>query len=146
MARSLRRKCVLSCRGTGRPQSCPPPRVWPAQFIRLQALDLPEHQKSGIDKLALSIFTRYSPADPATRRFSCPQCQGAIKDFDTRCGHCGHAFPACSFSGRPILDTSEAGKCKTCKRSYLKSEARQKRNCGLCHTPLPGLESYGKID
>ena len=93
--------------------------------------------QSGIDKLALSIFTRYSPADPATRRFSCPQCQGAIKDFDTRCGHCGHAFPACSFSGRPILDTSEAGACKTCKRRFLTSEAKHKSNCGLCHTPLP---------
>ena len=70
--------------------------------------DLPQHKKAAIDKLALAIFTRYSPQDPAMRRHSCPQCNASVKDFDTRCGNCGTAFAACVFSGRPIIDTSEA--------------------------------------
>lgn len=102
--------------------------------------DLPSHKKVAIDKLALSIFTRFQPADPATRRYSCHQCNANIKDFDTRCGSCGVSFPGCIFSGRPILDAAEAGQCKTCKRRYLKTEARSKRNCGLCHTPMPGMD------
>jgi len=110
-------------------------------FIRLQAMkELPAHKKGAIDKLALAIFTRYSPQDPATRRYTCHACNGAIRDFDTRCGQCGTAYPACTFSGRPILDTAEAGHCKACKRRFIKSEARQKRNCALCHQALPGYE------
>mgnify|MGYP001451385117 CR=1 FL=1 len=63
-------------------------------FIRLQALseaELPAHKKEAVDKLALAIFTRYSPQDPATRRYTCHACNGAIRDFDTRCGQCGTA-------------------------------------------------------
>ena len=114
-------------------------------FIRLQSLpNLPAHKKAAIDKLALSIFTRYSPQDPATRRHSCPQCSANVKDFDTRCGACGTAFPACVFSGRSILDSSESSRCKACKRHYLKADVRQKHNCALCHTPLPGYDRGGK--
>ena len=102
--------------------------------------DLPAHKKAAVDKLALSIFTRFSPQDPATRRFACHQCNASIKDFDTRCGACGTVFHPCVFSGRPILDPGEEGRCKACKRRFVKSEARQKQNCALCHTPLPGFE------
>jgi len=112
-------------------------------FIRLQGMnlkELPAHKKEAIDKLALSIFTRHQPQDPTTRRLSCPQCNAHVKDFDARCGSCGTAFPPCVFTGKSILDTSEAAGCKTCKRRYLKAEARNKSNCGLCHTPLPGFE------
>jgi len=113
-------------------------------FIRLQAMkELPAHKKAAIDKLALGIFTRYSPQDPATRRYSCPQCHSNIKDFDTRCPSTGTVYPACIFSGKPILDSGEAAQCKKCKRRFLKSEARNKRNCALCHTPLPG---YGALN
>ena len=63
-----------------------------------------------------------------------------MKDWDARCGNCGTTFPACVFSGRTIFDTADAGQCKACKRRFLKAEARQKRNCGLCHTPLPSFE------
>lgn len=102
---------------------------------------LSPHKKTAIDKLALAIFTRFSPQDPATRRYSCPQCNANIKDFDTRCNACGTGFPACTFSGRPIIDSGEAARCKACKRSFIKSEARQKRNCALCHQALMSRES-----
>ena len=65
-----------------------------------------------------------------------------VRDFDARCGSCGTGFPACVFSGRSILDPSEAAKCKGCKRSYYKSEAQRFRNCALCHTPLPTKDHY----
>ena len=111
-------------------------------FIRLQSeiMKLPPHMKAAVDRLALSIFTRFSPQDPATRRYSCHQCSANVKDFDTRCGACGATFPACTLSGRPILDMSAAGRCKACKRYFIKDEARSKRNCALCHTPLPAFD------
>ena len=107
-------------------------------FIRLQALkELPAHKKEAIDQLALAIFSKFQPTDPATRRYGCHSCGQQVRDHDTRCGACGTAFAACVFSGRPILDPGEAASCKTCKRRYYKSEARNKRNCALCHSPLP---------
>jgi len=109
-------------------------------FIRLQAMgekELPPHKREAIDQLALDIFTKYQPNDPATRRFGCPSCGASCKDYDTRCGACGTAFSCCVFSGRSILDLSEAGSCKACKRRFLLVEAQQKQNCALCHTPLP---------
>lgn len=109
-------------------------------FIRLQAMsDLPKHKKTAIDKLALSIFTRHSPQDPTTRPVKCKNasCNASMKDFDTRCGACGTAYPACVFSGRTILDLDDAASCKACKRRFYRVEARSKQNCGLCHTPLP---------
>ena len=117
-------------------------------FIRLQAMsELGPHKKEAVDKLAIAIFTRHQPPqDPATRAHKCPNCSSQIKDFDPRCHACGTAFPACVFSGRPIHDTADAGHCKNCKRRFIKSEARQKRNCGLCHSPLPNMERMGSLN
>jgi WD repeat-containing protein 35 len=106
-------------------------------FIRLQSLELPAHKKEAIDELALSIFTKFKPEDPGSRPHSCSNCGSSVKDYDGRCGGCGTAFPACVFSGRTILDQTEAAACKACKRRFFLTEARTKRNCGLCHTPLP---------
>ena len=102
---------------------------------------LPAHKKESIDKLALAIFTKYQPQDPTTRRFGCHACGAAVKDYDARCAACGTNFPCCTFSGRAILDMAEASSCKACKRRFIKAEARNKKNCALCHTPLPNVDT-----
>jgi len=113
-------------------------------FIRLQSMSsLPPHKKEAVDKLALQIFTKYQPNDPATRRFGCHNCGSSVKDYDARCGSCGTSFPCCVMTGRTILDTSESSSCKACKRRFFTSEARTKRNCALCHTPLPSQSHRG---
>ena len=35
-------------------------------FIKLKSLKLPEHKAKDIAKLALTIFSRYTPTDPVT--------------------------------------------------------------------------------
>jgi len=120
-------------------------------FVRLQSMsNLPPHKKEAIDKLALSIFSKIAergggPTDPATRKQPpCHQCGAVVKDYDGRCGSCGTQFPACIFSGRSILDMTEAASCKSCKRRYLVHEVGTKQNCALCHHPLPNATKASK--
>jgi hypothetical protein len=107
-------------------------------------------KKEAIDKLALSIFSKIAergggPTDPATRKQPpCHQCGAVVKDYDGRCGSCGTQFPACIFSGRSILDMTEAASCKSCKRRYLVHEVGTKQNCALCHHPLPNATKASK--
>jgi len=123
-------------------------------FVKLQSMtNLPPHKKEAIDKLALAIFSKIAergggPSDPATRPPKCPQCGTGVKDYDARCSNrdCNATFSACVFSGKSIFDLAEAGNCKTCKRRFLLSEARNKRNCALCHTPLAYKGSSMNLD
>eukprot|EP00966_Prymnesium_polylepis_P185899 4309125-Prymnesium_polylepis.1 len=76
-------------------------------FIKLKSLPLSEHKCTEISKLALTIFSRYTPSDPATRRSSCHNCGAAVKEWDARCGDCGTHFAPCIVSGRSILDPTQ---------------------------------------
>jgi len=107
-------------------------------FVRLQSMTaLPEIKQREITKLALSIFTRYAPADPTTRRADCPNCGAVVKDWDAHCSDCGSHFPACVISGKSLLEPHLSIMCRTCKHRFYESEVRGLRNCALCHTPLP---------
>jgi len=106
-------------------------------FIKLKSLSLPEHKKAAIAKLALAIFSQYSPADPATKSNSCPnRCRAPIKEWEGRCAECGTQFATCVASGRSILDPDQTSSCRVCKHRFYNSELRSKRNCPLCHSPL----------
>ena len=115
-------------------------------LIKLQAMEkLPQVKRDKFDELALAIFTKQSPHDPAARKGSCHACGEKVDEWETRCPSCNQAFYPCVFSGRPILDPAEAAKCKACKHRYYKTEARSAANCALCHTPLPGYSGIPSL-
>jgi len=125
-------------------------------FIKLQSsAGLREAKAQEIGKLALSVFTRHTPADPGKSGASvpCPNCGAACKEWDAHCGDCGTHFAACVISGRAIFEPHLTQVCRGCKHRYYESEVRGMRNCALCHTPLgsaPGsgpdaLHSYGNL-
>ena len=105
-------------------------------FIKLKALPLAEHVKRDMAKLALAIFSRYTPNDPAARQESCYNCSAPVREWDARCSDCGTMFAPCVASGRSILDPSQAASCRVCKHRFYESEMRGRRNCPLCHSPL----------
>jgi WD repeat-containing protein 35 len=112
-------------------------------FIKLQSLPLSNSKSKEIAKLALSIFTRWTPKDPATRHTTCHNCGSNVKEWDSRCGDCGTAFPACIISGKSMLEPHNTMICKACKHRFYESELRSLRNCALCHQPLQFDEATG---
>jgi len=113
-------------------------------FIKLRTLPFPEHKAADIGKLALIIFSRYTPTDPSTRRNGCHNCGVAVTDWDVRCGDCGAQFSACIASGRSILDPAQTIACQVCKHRFYEAEQRGRSNCSLCHSPLQmGLQHGG---
>lgn len=84
-------------------------------LIKLEALPLPAEQHEAYEQLALAIFTRFTPEDPAVRRLSCSKCDASVNDWSAqapirlvrrpasttpRCARC-----AVSPHGRPLLAT-----------------------------------------
>jgi len=114
-------------------------------FIRLQTgASLLETTTKEINKLALSIFTRYTPADPGKTGLSasCPNCGAACKEWDAHCSDCSAHFSACVVSGKAILEPHLTGQCSACKHRYYQSELRGIRHCALCHTSLPNASEH----
>lgn len=106
-------------------------------LIKLKSLStLSEHKAKQTASLALSIFSRYTPTDPATRRNSCHNCGATVREWDARCGDCGTAFAACVVSGRSILDPTQAATCRVCKHRFYEADHQSRRNCALCHSQL----------
>jgi len=111
-------------------------------FIKLKSLPVGEQRATRISKLALTIFSRYTPTDPATRRNSCHNCGAPVKEWDARCADCGTAFACCIASGRSLLDPAQIVACRTCKHQFYEAEQQTRRNCPLCHTSLQmGIQS-----
>ena len=107
-------------------------------FVKLQsAVGTSKVKSDEIAKLALSIFTRFSPQDPSQKRTDCPACGDHVKTWDAHCGSCGQSLPACTLTGKAILEPHLTAKCRTCKHSFYETEARGLRNCPLCHAQLP---------
>lgn len=117
-------------------------------FIKLKSLSLPEHKAADINKLALTIFSRYTPTDPATRRNGCHTCGATVKEWEVRCGDCGTQFSTCVASGRSILDPAQTCACRVCKHRFYEAEQRNRRNCPLCHAPLQmmGMQRGGNAE
>lgn len=78
-------------------------------FMRLQQLAATPAQIAETAKLALSIFTRNPPDDPASPPLECPNCDAAITDCDSSCSDCGAFFAACVVSGKPVRVLSGGG-------------------------------------
>ena len=109
-------------------------------FIKLQnCSSLSEAKTKEINKLALSVFTRYTPADPGKSGLSlpCPSCGAGCKEWDAHCAECGTSFPACIVSGKAILEPHLAAQCRACKHRYYESEAREKADPKPNSNPNP---------
>ncbi len=83
--------------------------------------------------LALDIFTKHTPTDPANKRkYECPDCGADCKDWMTSCSECGIKFPPCIVSGRSILGNKSV-QCKVCRHRVIEQEVRTVTHCPLCH-------------
>ena len=92
-------------------------------FVKLETLaDLPEQVKDDVQTLAVHIFVKHAPADPA------PLPEPYIK-----CLEVGKAFKACVITGRAVQD-SPAHTCRTCRHPMLESERERLFHCPLCHS------------
>ncbi len=107
-------------------------------FIKLESLDGASAEE--LDKyqtLAIKIFMKNRPEDPATRDLKCPsaKCNAKIKDWHSQCPDCGDVFPACVVTGRSIIGP-EYTMCRVCKHKAYTRELKQINNCPLCHHPV----------
>jgi len=118
-------------------------------FIKLEALDdANKEDKEKYKKLAVSIFIRHPPRDPAQRGIRCPnaKCSGEVFDWYTSCPECNRTFNACVASGRAILNPNATGTdsvatCRACRHHMFEREMRAYQHCPMCHTPLPSAAS-----
>eukprot|EP00455_Lapot_gusevi_P052316 TRINITY_DN7948_c0_g1_i9.p1 TRINITY_DN7948_c0_g1~~TRINITY_DN7948_c0_g1_i9.p1 ORF type:complete len:468 (-),score=115.61 TRINITY_DN7948_c0_g1_i9:23-1399(-) len=107
-------------------------------FIKLETLeDAPTAELEQFQQLAVNIFVRNRPEDPATRDYKCPnnKCAARVKDWYTSCPDCGDQYAPCMVTGRPILN-NEFIVCRECKHRAYAREIRTFRCCPLCHAPL----------
>jgi WD repeat-containing protein 35 len=107
-------------------------------FIKLEALDgAPMSELDKYQELAIRIFVKNRPEDPATRELKCPntKCNGRVKDWYSHCPDCGDHFPACIVTGRALLST-DIQMCGECKHKGYAREMKSFANCPLCHHPL----------
>ena len=95
-----------------------------------QALIAPEEaikseQKAAYEDLAMTIFVRHPPQDPA--------------GSDAWLGTSDPNAATCIITGRPIseADRSNVAKCSMCGHVALSEFWRSVRNCPLCHTVIP---------
>jgi len=92
-------------------------------FIKLESLK--SEQKAAYEDLAMTIFVRHPPQDPA--------------GSDAWLGTSDPNAATCIITGRPIseADRSNVAKCSMCGHVALSEFWRSVRNCPLCHTVIP---------
>lgn len=103
-------------------------------FVKLETLPaLEEKERDEIQTLAVKIFVRHAPVDPAT-----------LLEPYIRCLELGKSYKACTISGRAIMD-SDSVMCKVCRHSCLTHEKTSTNlaNCPLCHAPFMGVGPVG---
>ena len=94
-------------------------------FVKLETMrDISEEERESFQALAISIFTKYSPEDPATLE---------VEYLD--CLESGKPYKACTSSGRAVQDSS-CVECKRCKYPILTHHVGGRITCPLCHDSL----------
>ena len=97
-------------------------------FVKLETIPtLPEQERDEIETLAVQIFIKHQPTDPAP-----------LPDPYLRCLDMGRPYTACVLTGRAVQD-SPSTMCKQCRFVMLEHERALKRvrNCPLCHFAMP---------
>jgi WD repeat-containing protein 35 len=111
-------------------------------FIKLEQLEgLKADEQQQYKELALNIFIRYSPVDPAVRKFACTNnksCDGEVEEWANYCSECNKQYSACIASGRSLANAtqSELYTCKQCKHRAYDRELRKLQTCPLCHVAI----------
>jgi len=109
--------------------------------MKLESMpNLTEEEKTKFEELALNIFGRNPPSDPAdTMRFPCigKTCDAQITEYDINCKYCGSNFQACVATGAPIF-AKDYYKCPICKHKMLHTSISSLsiKHCALCHSKL----------
>lgn len=113
-------------------------------FIKLESSpSIPKERHEIFADLAMSIFLKNPPVDPARLRETrekkggkSPQVDALLEDL------MGDKEQVCVSSGRIIRDSNWV-RCKICKHPMITAEVRNRRNCPLCHSTLPPIDSSG---
>jgi len=96
-------------------------------FVKLETLrTISEVDRDALQTLAVQIFIKNSPTDPAV-----------LPEPYIKCLEVGRTYKACVISGRAIQE-SPSHMCKTCRHLMLEHEmnAQKHKHCSLCHSPL----------
>jgi len=105
-------------------------------FVKLESLQsLSEQEKDDIEKLAVSIFTKFVPEDPPEKEVECTNCGSLLKESESYCSSCHLNFPICIVTGKPIIEPYHF-MCHVCKRRAIEREISGLQCCPLCHTTL----------
>jgi len=94
-------------------------------FVKLETLpSMSESERDQLQTLAVAIFTRHPPTDPAL-----------LPEPYMKCLEVGRSYKACVISGRAVQDSPHT-MCKTCRHLLLDHEMGKCQHCPLCHVPL----------
>jgi WD repeat-containing protein 35 len=108
-------------------------------LVQLESSEaLPEPLRAQFKELAQNVFVRHAPRDPKGSAFACvnPKCDGRVREWDTHCATCGHAYAACVLTGRALISPMTVT-CRQCKHRMMETAAlRQTSCCPLCHSRL----------
>lgn len=83
-----------------------------------------EDWHSAIQNLAVEIFTKNAPYDPAP-----------LGPEYIRCLETGSPYHACTVTGRSVAD-ARTYMCRTCRHFAIETELRNFKHCPLCHSVL----------
>jgi WD repeat-containing protein 35 len=106
-------------------------------FTKLEtAFDSVHDYRDALSKLAVNIFTRYSPTNqPAQTKHKCENCSHPAQDYESKCHRCHSPFYVCVATGRNIFKESY-WTCTSCKHRALEQVMYKKLHCPLCHNPI----------
>ncbi|VDN93551.1 unnamed protein product, partial [Brugia pahangi] len=105
-------------------------------FIKLENLEtFSADEKESYKKLAMKIFTKYSPKDTQMNKVECTSCYAQIQDYCHICPSCDIKFPTCIVTGRSML-VQQFWLCPTCKHHAFEEEMNCLQFCPLCHAKL----------
>lgn len=101
-------------------------------FVKLETLPPRPGAEAAVQNLALKIFTKHSPLDPA-----------ALPAAYIDCLEKGTPYTACTATGRLIEGRDRPVVCRVCRYSCLERAVQNLAHCPLCHTPLDSAFSLG---
>eukprot|EP00761_Pharyngomonas_kirbyi_P009988 gb/GECH01010006.1/.p1 GENE.gb/GECH01010006.1/~~gb/GECH01010006.1/.p1 ORF type:complete len:279 (+),score=66.34 gb/GECH01010006.1/:1-837(+) len=101
-------------------------------FIKLESLDT--NDKESFSDLAMDIFTRHPPRDPANNIIDCPNCDNQVYEWNSKCNQCHAIFHPCICTGVNVEDNYWV--CAVCKHRAIEHEIFKFDFCPLCHTKV----------
>ena len=95
--------------------------------------DYPEEKRNKFSDLAIEIFVKNAPQDPAmVGSVPCTKCGAQVSMLQSTCPECGMKMKVCVKSGNLIFDNS-FWECQYCRHYVLIDLADDLQICPLCH-------------